>query len=146
MRSLKLCCLMLIAVLPFLSFHKTKPADDGYYAFIVVDGVWKNKVGYASRIVYYPGYANCNKYKNTEFFAEAKRSFSNHLKANYEDVFPYGENNNFQIIDMKQYSTSELLSSRAQAEERMNAWIAEQKEKGYKVVTTNFGFSCENLR
>ncbi|WP_121357261.1 hypothetical protein [Flavisolibacter nicotianae] len=142
---MKLLSLFLIALLPLLSF-KSKPADEGYYAFIVVDGVWKDHTGYASRIIYFPGYTECNKYRDIDFFAEAKRSFSSHLKAYYTEAFPYGENNNFQMIDRKKFSTYDQLKSKAHAEQRLTEWIAEQKEKGYNVVTTNFGFSCENLK
>jgi len=145
MKTMKLLILFLLPTL-LLSSFKPKPvkSDDGYYAFIVVDGVWKNKVGYASRIIYYPGYTDCNKASGTYFFADAQRAFSDHLKAYHTEAFPYGENNNFMIIDMKKYSTSELLKTRAQAEQRLTEWIAEQKEKGYRVQTTSFSYSCSN--
>lgn len=142
---MKLFSLVLFLALPFLSFKpKATKADDGYYAFIVVDGIWKNKVGYASRIMYYPGYTECNRNRSTDFFANAKMAFSDYLKAYYTQAFPYGENNNFETVENPKYSTSTLLKTRAQAEQRLTEWIAEQKEKGYEVQTTNFGYSCNN--
>jgi hypothetical protein len=144
MKTMKLFSLLLLATLPFLSF-KSKPAkaDDGYYAFIVVDGAWKNKVGYASQVIYFPGWADCGKRRDLDFFAEAKTAFSSHLKAYYNKAFPYGENNNFQLMQNKKHSTSTLLTTRAQAEQRLTEWIAEQREQGYEVQTTDFGFSCK---
>ncbi|SMO73758.1 hypothetical protein [Solitalea koreensis] len=136
--------LIIVTILPMMAF-KAKPAEDGYYAFIVIDGVWKDGRGYTSKIIYFPGYDDCNKYKAIDYFDNARRAFSNHLKAYHNDAFPYGENNNFKIIDKKQYSTSTLLQTYEQAQQRMTQWVAEQKEKGYEVTYTNFGFSCNSL-
>jgi hypothetical protein len=132
----------------FLAFAvgKLQAQDNSYYAFIVVDGAWKNKVGYTSGIINYKGYANCKRYTGSEFFAEAKRKFSDHLQANYDKIFPLGENNNFQIIDMKKYSTSEMLLTYDQARQRLAEWIAGQKEQGFSVTQTSFSFSCDNLK
>lgn len=141
MKTKPLFYLLLMLVLPCLSF-KSKPLDDGYYAFIVVNGVWKDGTGYTSKIIHFPGYNNCSRYRDIDFFAEAKRAFSDYLKAHYNNAFPYGENNNFQIIYNKLHSTSTMLTTYKQAEQRMTEWAAEQKDKVY----TNFGFSCQNLK
>jgi hypothetical protein len=144
MKTRVLFYLLLILAVPSLSF-KAKPAEDGYYAFIVVDGVWKDGRGYASKVIYFPGYSECNRYRDIDFFAEAKRAFSSHLKAYHSDAFPTGENNNFQVISNKLYSTSTLLKTHEQAQQRLTEWVASQKEEGKQVTFTNFGFSCSNL-
>jgi hypothetical protein len=145
MKTVKLLSLLLLATLPFLSFtHKPVKIDDSYYCFIVVDGIWKNKVGYASRIIYYPGWEACGKRRGSDLLADAKRAFSDHLQAYYTGAFPTGENNNFEVIDLVKYSTTQLLKTKAQAEQRLTEWIAEQKGKGYEVQTTSFGYSCSN--
>jgi hypothetical protein len=136
--------LIVFLVLPFLSFAQNA-ADDGKYAFIIVDGVWKNGTSYTSGVIYFPGYNNCDRYSSIEFFDSAKRSFSNHLKAYHNSAFPYGENNNFQIIDTKRFSTTVLLKTRAQADQRMTEWVADQKSANKQVVLTNFSFSCDYL-
>jgi hypothetical protein len=138
-------CLLLIITLPILSFTSKPAADDSYYAFIVVDGVWKDGRGYTSKVIHFPGYTNCNRYRDIDFFAEAKRAFSNHLKANYNNAFPYGENNNFQVISFKLHSTSSVLETYEQAQQRLAEWVASQKEEGKQVSYTTFSFSCSNL-
>ena len=145
MKTVQFLSLALILILAFSSFRlKPAPADDGYYAFIVVDGVHKNKVGYASRIIQYPGYDDCNKRSSSQYFREAQRAFSNYLEAHFHDAFPYGGMNDLQLVDMKRHSTTELLKTRAQAEQRLTEWIADQKSEGNKVQTTNFSYSCSN--
>jgi hypothetical protein len=129
---------------PSTTLEKTLQ-DDAYYAFIVVDGVWKDNIGYASQILHYPGYSTCNSYRDLDFFHDAKRSFSSHLQAYYNRAFPYGENNNFFVISNPLHSTYDLLKTRAQAEQRLTDWIADQKSKGYQVRLTRFSFSCSNL-
>lgn len=147
MKTIQLFTLSVFSILIFSSFKPVaaQSASDGYYFFIVVDGTWKNGVGYASRIIHYSGYSNCKKHESYEFINEAKRVFSSHLKAYYPEIFPTGENNNFMTIDMKKHSTSLYLKTRAQAEQRLTEWIADQKEQGYKVRTTGFSFSCYEL-
>lgn len=145
MKTKLLFALLIIAALPLTAF-KAKPAEDGYYAFIVVDGVFKDGRGYTSKVIYFPGYTECNRYRDIDFFAEAKKAFSSHLKAYYSDAFPYGENNNFQIIGNTQYSTSTLLKTYEQAKQRMTEWVAQQKEKSHQVSFTSFDFSCNNLK
>ncbi len=144
-RNINPLVLLLFALLPLMSFAPKATQSEGYYAILVVDGVWKDGTGYASRIIYYPGYSNCNRTENTYFFNAATRGFGDHLKSNYNGAFPYGENNNIRQVNTKQYSTSQLLKTRAEAEQRLTEWATEQKEKGYSVVYTGFGFSCENL-
>jgi hypothetical protein len=145
MKTSALLSALLILVLPLLSFTAKPAAEDGYYAFIVVDGVWKDGRGYTSKVIYFPGYSECNRYRDIDFFAEAKRAFSSHLKANYNSAFPYGENNNFQVISNKLHSTSTQLKTYEQAQQRLSEWVANQKEEGKQVSYTNFDFSCSNL-
>lgn len=146
MKTIQLFTLSVFSILIFSSFKPVAAQSnaDGYYEIIVVTGTWKNGVSYASRIIYYPGYSNCNKYKSNEFFSEARRAFSAHLKAYYTEAFPNGENNNFMSINTK-LDSYDYLETKAQAEQRLTEWIAEQKEQGYKVQLTNFSFSCDNL-
>lgn len=119
--------------------------SDAYYAFIVVDGVYKNGTGYASDIIYFPGSNAAKKYKDTEFFFKARGAFSAYLRAKHHDAFPNGVLNDDRLISFRSHSTSEHLKTRAQAEQRLTEWIAEQKDKGYSVVTTSFSFSRDNL-
>lgn len=144
MRHLK--SIAIISCLSFLSMSsKPEKIDDGYYAFIVLDGVWKdNKTAYASQVIFYPGYATCNKIEDSYFFNKAKRSFSDYLKAYYSDVFPNGEYNNLTLIQHKKFSTYDRLTSRSQAEQRMTEWVASQKEKGYSIALTKFAYDCSN--
>lgn len=148
-KHLKMGRLNAMAIFISLSFlsmsSKPEKIDDGYYAFIVLDGVWKdNKTAYASQIIYYPGYANCNKIEDSYFFNKAKRIFSDYLKANYSNIFPNGEYNNLTLIQHKKFSTYDRLTSRSQAEQRMTEWVANQKEQGYSVVLTKFAYDCSN--
>ena len=142
---MKQLLLLLTAAFALSSFSAKTTRSDGYYAILVIDGVHKDGTGYASRIIYYPGYSDCKKYASHAYFNEATRSFGDYLKAQYNSVFPYGEGSNIREINTRQFSTSELLKTRAQAEQRLTEWVAEQKDKGYKVEYTNFGFSCDNL-
>lgn len=143
MKTINLFFIIALGFLSFASFKtsETELSNDGYYAFIVVDGVYKNHTGYVSRILSYPGYDSCRR-GSVSFFADARNAFSNYLKANHNDAFPYGENNNFSVISMKKHSTNDLLKTYAEAELRLTEWIADQKQKQYSVQTTNFSFSC----
>lgn len=143
----KILIFLALLTLPVMGF-RTKPeaevTNDGYYAFIVVDGTWKNGTGYASNIIHFPGYSSCNQIESTYFFQNAKRAFSDYLKAYYNSAFPYGENNNFQEINMPRHSTSEYLGSYQQAQQRLTEWVADQRAQGYSVQHTNFGYNCSN--
>lgn len=145
MKLIKIMVFLSITVLSLVSFKPKYNQSKGYYAILVVDGSNTEGTGYASRIIYYPGYSDCKRYEGHQFFNEARRSFSDHLKAYHSSAFPNGANSNIKDIDTKQYSTSQLLTTRAQAEQRLTEWAAEQKDKGYKVVYTYFSFTCDNL-
>ena len=139
-RTIIICFLSIVSLSN--NFEKN---DNGYYAFIALDGVYKdNKTAYASQIIFYPGYVTCNKTEDYDYFNKAKRRFNEHLKAYYTDIFPNGEYNNLQLIQHKTYSTNDRLATRAQAEQRMGEWVASQKEQGYNVVITKFGYDCSN--
>jgi uncharacterized protein with von Willebrand factor type A (vWA) domain len=46
-----------------------------YFHNCPYEGVWKdNKTAYASQVIFYPGYATCNKIEDSYFFNKAKRS------------------------------------------------------------------------
>ena len=145
MKTIKLIALAVATICIFSAFKSstTNSTNDGYYAFIVVDGVYNSETGYASSIIHYSGYESCKRLESNHFFAEARRAFSDHLQAYYSHDFPNGENSNFAIIEMKKHSTSQMLKTRAEAEQRMTEWIADQKNKGYAVKTTTFSYSCE---
>lgn len=117
-------------------------ADDSYYFVLSVSGINAANVGYISKPIYFKGYADCNRNKSTEFVDKAMRAFSDHLKATYPDAFPYGGLNNIIVMDRKVNSTSELLKSTEEVREKSNSWIADQKEKGYRVMLTSFSYSC----
>jgi hypothetical protein len=126
----------------FLTGFKPK-APEAYYALLIVDGTFANKVGYVSRVIYYPGYQSCNKTSSSYFFNDAKQNFNNHLKAYYSKAFPTGAGNNVSIIDTKKFSTSTVLETSQQAQTRLTEWIAEQKEQGYEVMETSFNYTCK---
>lgn len=141
---MKLVFLFAILCAPILSFTSVTPQENGYYSVLVVDGS-KNGTGYASKIIYYPGYANCKRSSGSDFSRAATRGYADYLKANFNNAFPYASTNDIRVIDTRQYSTSELLLTREQAEQRLTQWAAEQKERGYQVVYSNFNFNCNNL-
>ena len=141
---IQLNSLIFFILITFYSdLHKSSTTADGYYAFIVLDGVWKdNKTAYASQVIFYPGYGACNKVEDSDFFKKAKRNFNDHLKAYYSDIFPNGEYNNLTLIEHRKFSTYGRLTNRSQAEQRMVEWVSSQKEQGYNVVLTKFVFDC----
>lgn len=141
---MKILFLLAIVCAPALSFTNSPKQEKGYYSILVVDGS-KNGTGYASKIIYYPGYVECKRSSGTDFSRAATRGYADYLKANFNNAFPYAITNDIRVIDTRQYSTSELLLTREQAEQRLTQWAAEQKEKGYQVVYTNFYFNCNNL-
>lgn len=118
-------------------------AKDSYYFILVTDGVHKNKTGIASRPIYYPGYSVC-RLSSSQFLHAARQAFAKHVAANYEDSFEY--THNLRPIEMKQHSTTSLLRTAEQANQRLVEWVAEQKQKGYRAeVQRRFSFSSANL-
>lgn len=135
--------LMFVALFLLFSTGFKPKAPEAYYALLVVDGTFANKVGYVSTVIYYPGYQSCNKTSSSYFFNDAKQNFSNHLKAYYSKAFPTGAGNNVSIVDTKKFSTSNILETSQQAQTRLTEWIADQKEQGHEVVQTSFAYSCK---
>lgn len=112
------------------------PTEDGRYFFIFIHGVYqKSKVAYVSKILYYDGYVNCNNKENYRFHIEAKNAFSKYLQAHYNDEFPYGGHQNMSISTYNKAKRQDIATE-------MNSWVGEQKSHGYKVVYTDFDFSC----
>ena len=142
---MKLLSLLFAVSFSLLSFTPITSQENGYYFILVVDGSSKNGTGYASKIIYYPGYPNCKRNSGSDFSKATMRGYADHLKANFNNAFPYASTNDIKEINTRQHSTSELLTTRAQAEQRLNEWAAEQKEKGHQVVYTKFEFNCNNL-
>lgn len=141
---MKVLSLLVIVCFALLSFTPVTHQENGYYSILVVDGS-KNGTGYASKVIYYPGYANCKRSSGSDFSKAATRGYADHLKANFNNAFPYAVTNDIREINTRQHSTSQLLLTREQADQRLKEWAAEQKEKGYQVVYTNFTFTCNNL-
>nr|WP_294904139.1 hypothetical protein [uncultured Lacibacter sp.] len=141
---MKVLILLAIVCAPVLSFTTLSKQEKGYYSILVVDGS-KNGTGYASKVIYYPGYASCKRSSGSDFSKAAARGYADYLKANYNSAFPYAQTNDIRTIETRQHSTSELLLTKEQADQRLTQWAAEQKDKGYQVVYTNFHFNCNNL-
>lgn len=144
-KSVLLAVMALILVMSsaFITKKTTPNLEDGTYFFLAVSGVHqKNNAAYVSNVIYYS--ENCSNQKKEVFHREAKIAFNNYLKARYNDEFPYGSNN----ISVHEYrgttaQTGEYMFTRQQATTRINSWAGNEESDGYKVLYTDFGFSCE---
>ncbi|HEY8659332.1 MAG TPA: hypothetical protein VIL78_09860 [Hanamia sp.] len=147
--SVIICVLMLSSFIPqkaptLLPAGNSVVAEEGYYVFLTIDGVWsKEKRAYLSKIIYYPGYKACEK-EGYRFIREAEKAFAAYLKAEYSEAFPYNVNNIISYTGQANSSASANdLKTLQQAQESLNSWMAKQKEEGNTIVRANFSFACE---
>ena len=141
--SLKLSLLfgfLFLMFVPKTSFAQAKDFENRYFYLYVSGTFTDNNTTYISDAIYYTTYEACA--EGYQFQKKAKEAFSNYLKVNYNDVFRYGAGNNIQVVEYKQFSTSNFLKTRQEAYDRLTAFKAEQLDNNYKTLQTNFVYSC----
>ncbi len=130
---------------PETSFAQAKEYENRYIILYVPAVYQKNHTAFISQPLYYTTVDKCR--NDYDFVAKAKRAFSDYLKVNYSDEFPYGTQN-FLEIKYEEHSSSEYLKTKQQTETRLNALKAKivgtSNNTGKdKFIQTNFSYGCD---
>lgn len=96
-----------------------------------------------SKLIYYPGYVECNKLSDVYFQMKAKGIFEEYMKSTYGNEFssPYDISSAIKIIAKKR-NHFDRLKTISLAEERVSQWT--QDEQIGIFVKTNCEVTCKN--
>lgn len=131
---------VLFTTIAFIPKEKINTPNNNleYYFFIeanIEDGSYKN-TWHISSILYYEGPKTCE--EGYTFERKAREAFATYLKENY----PVKSLRIGRTFSYKLNSSSNKLASMQDARERMNQYIADEKDDKYSVVKTDFSYSC----
>ena len=123
---------------------EAKQNAEPFYFFLSIDRKYtKSGKGYVSKLIYYPGYIECNNLSDVYFQMKAKGAFNEYLKSNFSNEFssPYDINSAIKIIATKRNSFDRLKTI-SLAEERVTQWSLDEQNGNF--VKTNCSITCNN--
>jgi hypothetical protein len=121
-----------------------KQNTEPFYFFLAIDyQSTKSGKGYMSKLIYYPGYVECNKLSDVYFKMKAKGVFEEYMKSTYSNEFssPYGINSAIKIIATKR-NLFDRLKTISLAEERVAQWTKDEQRGNF--VKTNCVVTCND--
>jgi len=121
-----------------------KQNTEPFYFFLAIDyQSTKSGKGYMSKLIYYPGYVECNKLSDVYFKMKAKGVFEEYMKSTYSNEFssPYGINSTIKIIATKR-NLFDRLKTISLAEERVAQWTQDEQRGNF--VKTNCVVTCND--
>ena len=117
---------------------------ESFYFFLAIDHQsTKSGKGYMSKLIFYPGYVECNKLSDVYFKMKAKGIFEEYMKSNYVNEFssPYDINSAIKIIATKR-NLFDRLNTISLAEVRVSQWTQDEQKGSF--VKTNCEVTCKN--
>lgn len=104
-----------------------------YYVMKVGGYASSDKTGYVSATLVHKGFKACNRLDTTAFKDQARIAFWKYLQANHG--FQLSPN---EIIPLPTFGTE----TGEQLRTEVTNYTANERQQGYRVVSTNFTYSC----
>lgn len=126
--------LLVITLSSFISKEKKATVDsNNFYIYVYFHDKNDDNTIYVSDAIHYEGYEKCG--KSYDWRPKAEKAFKAYVEANYNNVNP-------DYTYMIGSTTGYYLSSKREANEALNKWMSEEKNKGNSITKTAFNYYC----
>ena len=132
---LPLLALLMIAFSSFKSKEKTTATNNkDFYIYFYCHDKKDYKTIYISEAIHFVGEDQCG--QSYDWSPKVERAFVDHIKANFDNATPD------YVYTLGSTFGSYMLTSRQDASNKLNEFIAKEKSSGSTFTKTTFNYSC----